>query len=34
MDTQAKQQWLTKLPGVWERYADKDMKNCDEIALF
>nr|XP_050023826.1 tigger transposable element-derived protein 4-like [Dermacentor andersoni] len=35
LDTQAKQQWLqTKLPSVLERYAEKDIYNCDETALF
>ncbi|XP_070388781.1 tigger transposable element-derived protein 4-like [Dermacentor albipictus] len=35
LDTEAKQQWLqTKLPGVLERYAEKDIYNCDESALF
>ncbi|XP_072141031.1 tigger transposable element-derived protein 6-like [Dermacentor andersoni] len=35
LDTEAKQQWLqTKLPSVLERYAEKDIYNCDETALF
>ncbi|XP_054933552.1 tigger transposable element-derived protein 4-like [Dermacentor andersoni] len=35
LDTEAKQQWLqTKLPGVLEHYAEKDIYNCDETALF
>ncbi|XP_037527773.1 tigger transposable element-derived protein 6-like [Rhipicephalus sanguineus] len=35
LDSQAKEEWLLeKLPGVLERYADKDVYNCDETALF
>ncbi|XP_072144735.1 tigger transposable element-derived protein 6-like [Dermacentor andersoni] len=35
LDTEAKQQWLqTKLPSVLERYAEKDIYNCNETALF
>ncbi|XP_037514583.1 tigger transposable element-derived protein 4-like [Rhipicephalus sanguineus] len=35
LDSQAKQEWLLeKLPGVLERYVDKDVYNCDETALF